>query len=57
MRPPGTKGVDGQGAICTLTFKALAPGDATLALTRIGAKDSQQNRIASVGVQAVVHVK
>jgi general secretion pathway protein D len=56
-RPPGAKGVDGQGTVCTLTFKALTPGDATLALTRIGAKDSQQNRIASVGIQAVVHVK
>ena len=57
MRPPGTQGVDGQGSICTLTFKALAPGDATVALTRIGTKDSQQNRIPSVGVQAVVHMK
>ncbi len=56
-RPPGNKGVDGQGTVCTLTFKALAPGDATLALTRIGLKDSQQNSIASVGGQAVVHVK
>ena len=56
-RPPGVKGVDGQGTLCTLTFKALAPGDATLALTRIGLKDSQQNSIASVGGQAVVHVK
>jgi general secretion pathway protein D len=56
-RPTGTKGVDGQGSICTLTFKALAPGDSTLALTRIGARDSQQNRIATVGAQGVIHVK
>jgi general secretion pathway protein D len=56
-RPPGAKGVDGQGTVVTLTFKALTPGDATLALTRIGAKDSQQNRINATGVQAVVHVK
>jgi general secretion pathway protein D len=56
-RPPGSKGVDGQGTVCTLTFKALAPGDATLALTRIGLKDSHQNTIASVGGQAVVHVR
>jgi general secretion pathway protein D len=56
-RPPGTKGVDGQGTICTLTFKTLAPGDSTLALTRIGPRDSQQNVIPAVGVQAVVHVK
>ena len=56
-RPPGAKGVDGQGSICTLTFKALAPGDSTLALTRIGTRDSQQNRIATVGTQGMVHVK
>jgi general secretion pathway protein D len=56
-RPPGAKGVDGQGSICTLTFKALAPGDSTLALTRIGTRDSQQNRIATVGTQGMIHVK
>jgi general secretion pathway protein D len=56
-RPPGGKGIDGQGTVVTLTFKALAPGDATLALTRIGLKDSQQHDIPSVGGQAVVHVK
>jgi general secretion pathway protein D len=56
-RPPGAKGVDGQGSICTLTFKALAPGDSALALTRIGTRDSQQNRIATVGSQGMVHVK
>ena len=56
-RPPNTAGVNGQGTICTLTFKALAGGDATLALARIGAKDSKQNSIPTVGTQAVVHVK
>jgi general secretion pathway protein D len=56
-RPPGTKGVDGQGTVCTLTFKALAAGDSSLALTRIGAKDSKQNNVPAVGTQAVVHVK
>jgi general secretion pathway protein D len=56
-RPPGTRGIDGQGTICTLTFKAVGAGDSTLALTRIGSRDSQQNRIASVGAQGVVHVK
>jgi general secretion pathway protein D len=56
-RPPGAKGVDGQGTVCTLTFKAIAPGDATLALTRSGAKDSQQNMVQTVPMQGVVHVK
>jgi general secretion pathway protein D len=56
-RPPGAKGVDGQGTICTLTFKALAPGDAALSLVRISAKNSQQATLPAVGTQAVVHVK
>jgi general secretion pathway protein D len=56
-RPPGTRGIDGEGTICTLTFKALAAGDSTLALTRIGAKDSRQGNLTTMGNQAVVHVK
>jgi general secretion pathway protein D len=56
-RPPGTLGVDGQGTICTLTFKALAPGDAALSLVRISAKNSRQDTLPAVGTQAVVHVK
>ncbi len=57
MRPPGADGVDGEGTVCILTFKTLAPGNSTLALTRIGARDSKQNRVATVGVQGVVHVQ
>jgi general secretion pathway protein D len=56
-RPPGAKGVDGQGTVYTLTFKAIAPGDSSLALVRTGAKDSQQNILPTVGMQGVVHVK
>ena len=56
-RPPNAAGVNGQGTICTLTFKALAGGDSTLSLVRIGAKDSRQNSVPAVGTQAVVHVK
>lgn len=56
-RPPSTKGVDGQGSVCTLTFKALAAGDTPLQLVKIGAKDSQQRSLAAVGSQATVHVK
>lgn len=56
-RPPGARGVDGQGTVVTVTFKSLAPGDATVALTRTGAKDSKQNMLPTVGVQGVVHVK
>ncbi len=56
-RPPNVKGVDGQGTLCTLTFKALAAGDSTLSLVRIGAKDSAQSNLPTVGNQSVVHVK
>jgi general secretion pathway protein D len=56
-RPPGAQGVNGEGIICTLTFKAIGAGDSTLALTRIGAKDSQQKNLTAIGNQAVVHVK
>ncbi len=56
-RPPNVKGVDGQGTLVTLTFKALAAGDSPLTLMKIGAKDSQQNNLPTVGNQSVVHVK
>jgi general secretion pathway protein D len=56
-RPPGAKGVDGQGTVYTLTFKAIGPGDSTLALVRTGAKDSQQKTLPTVGMQGVVHVR
>ena len=56
-RPPGVTGVEGQGTVCTLTFKAIGAGDSTLALSRIGAKDSKQNNLPTIGNQAVVHVK
>ena len=56
-RPPGTKGVFGKGAICTLTFKAVAPGTSAVAITRSGLKDSQQKNIASTSGQATVQVK
>ena len=56
-RPPGVAGVDGQGSVCTLTFKAKAAGDSTLALVKVGAKNSAQANLPAVGSQAVVHVK
>lgn len=55
-RPPNTAGVSGQGALCTLTFKAVAPGSTALALVRIGARDSHQNPLPAVGTQATVQV-
>jgi general secretion pathway protein D len=56
-RPPGVAGVTGQGTICTLTFKAVAAGEATITMARTGAKDSKQANLPTVGNQAIVHVK
>ena len=50
------RGIDGQGKICVLTFKAHAPGDSTITLTEVGAKNSTQASLPVVGSSAVVHV-
>jgi general secretion pathway protein D len=56
-RPPNTAGVSGTGSLCTLTFKAIAPGDSTLTLVKVGALNSAQANLPAVGSQATVHVK
>jgi general secretion pathway protein D len=56
-RPPGVGGVNGQGEVCTLTFKAIAAGDTNIALIKVGAKNSLQVNLPAVGSQGVVHVK
>lgn len=56
-RPPATNGMNGQGSLCTLTFKAAAAGDSPISLVRVGAKDALQNNIPTVGSSATVHVK
>jgi general secretion pathway protein D len=56
-RPPASKGVDGEGQLCILTFKALAMGDSNLTLVRVGAKNSLQANMPTVGSKAIVHVK
>jgi general secretion pathway protein D len=56
-RPPGVKGVDGQGEVCILTFKAIAAGDSSIALVKVGAKNSINASLPAIGSQATVHVK
>jgi general secretion pathway protein D len=56
-RPPAVRGVDGQGSVCLLTFKANAPGDATVSLVKVGAKDSAQTNLPAVGTAATVHIR
>ena len=55
-RPPNTAGVSGDGPLCVLTFKAIAPGSSSLALVRMGARDSHQNSLPVVGGQGTVQV-
>jgi general secretion pathway protein D len=57
IRPPNTPGVSGTGSLCTLTFKAIAPGDSTLSLVKVGALNSAQANLPAVGSQATVRVK
>lgn len=56
-RPPGVAGVEGQGTVCILTFRAKAAGDSTLTMVKVGAKNSAQANLSAVGSQAVVHVQ
>ena len=56
-RPPGVAGVNGNGQVCILTFQAKAPGDATVSITRPGAKNSAQQSLPVTGSQATVHVQ
>jgi general secretion pathway protein D len=56
-RPPGAGGVNGQGDVCVLTFKAIGAGDSNIALAKFGAKNGVQANLPAVGSPGVVHVK
>jgi general secretion pathway protein D len=56
-RPPGVAGVSGSGQVCIMTFQAKAPGEATIAISRPGAKNSAQQSLPVVGSQTTVHVQ
>ena len=55
-RPPNTVGVNGDGPLCVLTFKAVAPGTSPLSLVRVGAVDSHGTKLPVIGGQGAVHV-
>ena len=42
-RPPGVKGVTGNGDVCVLTFQAKASGDSTIQVIKSAARNSAQN--------------
>lgn len=56
-RPPGAKGVDGSGSICTLSFQAKAPGGATVSVVKAAARNSAQHILPVVGSAATVQVQ
>jgi general secretion pathway protein D len=56
-RPPGTRGVNGSGTLCVLTFQAHATGDASVAITRPIVRNSDQQPIPAMGSQAVVKIQ
>jgi general secretion pathway protein D len=56
-RPPGSGGVSGQGPVFTLTFMAKSPGQATISVSRAGARDPSMQAIPVAGGQAMITVK
>lgn len=56
-RPPGTAGISGAGTLCTLSFQAKAPGDATISIGHPAIRDSKQQLITATGSDGVVHIK
>lgn len=56
-RPPGASGVNGEGQVCLMTFKAIAAGDSKLTLVKVGAKTTTNSTVPAVGTEATVHVK
>lgn len=56
-RPPGTSGINGQGTLAVLTFKAVSAGDSPLTFTKVGARNSAQANLPAAGSASVVHVK
>jgi hypothetical protein len=51
-RAAGSAGVNGTGAVATLTFVALAPGSGRISVTELGLMDTQ-NRASNVSLNAV----
>ncbi|MEO6828440.1 MAG: cohesin domain-containing protein, partial [Acidobacteriaceae bacterium] len=57
-RPPGVRGVKGNGTVCVLTFQAKAPGDTTVQVIKSAARNSSQAILPILaGSPATVHVQ
>jgi general secretion pathway protein D len=55
-RPPGVAGVSGDGSVCVLTFVAKAAGDSIVSLSKVTARNSQQQAIPVTTAGAILHV-
>jgi general secretion pathway protein D len=56
-RQPNTPGVSGSGTLLGIVVKALAPGNTSLSIVQINAKDSQQKPIQLVTGEASLRVQ
>jgi len=56
-RPPGAPGMNGQGVVCVLTFKAKAAGPATLTTTRVSLGTPTGQSLPAQGGQASITVR
>lgn len=56
-RPPGAKGVSGDGTVCLLTFQAKAAGPAAVVITRPVVRNSAQQPVPATGSRAIVQVQ
>jgi len=56
-RPPGASGVNGQGAVVTLTFMAKAAGQSSLTIARGGAQDPAHQAMPVNGATAAVTIQ
>jgi general secretion pathway protein D len=55
-RPPASGGASGEGSVVILTFLTKAPGQATVAITRPGARNSNGQVLPASGGQATVTI-
>ena len=56
-RPPGAPGISGAGTVCTLTFQAKAPGDASISITRAVPTNSARKQLPALGGHVTIQVK
>ena len=56
-RQPNTSGVNGSGTLIGIVVKGLSPGNSTISILQVNARDSQQKAIPLVTSEATVRVE